>query len=356
MAVEKIILDIQAQTGKAKRDVDGLKTSTRGLNKEVDKTTSLMKKAGAAMLAFASVGVITKAIRDIIALNMEFEKTLTNVMTLLDKTSRAKFGDFLSAGALQAMSKFGLEVGDVNKALFDTISSGIKAGDSIKFLQEAAKLAVGGVTDLSTAVDGMTSIMNAYKLSIDEANKVASAFFTAQKYGKTTVAELAQNVGMLAPTAKMAGISFQEMLSALALLTKQGISTDMATTALRATIIALTKTTPATEKVFKDLGIETGISAIKANGFGETLMQVAKAAEENEDILTQVIPSVRALTAVAAMGEEALFEFGIILKDVTTTLGSDVNLTCTMLSLSNRPPSPGNIDTAKSNVLPTNLA
>jgi len=321
MAVEKIILDIQAQTAKARKDINNLKTSTKGLNKEVNTTSNLLKKAGSAMLAFASIGMVTKALKDIIKLNMEFEKTLTNVMTLLDKTSKAKFGDFLSAGALNTMQKFGLEVGDVNKALFDTISAGIKAGDSIKFLNEAAKLAVGGVTTLSIAVDGMTSIMNAYKLSIEDANKVASAFFTAQKFGKTTVAELAQNVGMLAPTMKMAGVGFQEMLSAMALLTKQGIQTDMATTSLRATIIALTKTTPATEKIFKSLGIETGITAIKTNGLGATLMQVAKAAQENEDILTQVIPSVRALTAVAAMGEDALYEFDKIVQQVTIDYG-----------------------------------
>jgi len=321
MAVEKIILDIRAQTAKARKDINNLKTTTKGLNKEVNTTANLMKKAATAMGAFVSIGVVTKALKDIISLNMEFEKTLTNVMTLLDKTQKAKFGEFLSAGALQTMSKFGLEVGDVNKALFDTISAGIKAGDSIKFMNEAAKLAVGGVTTLSIAVDGMTSIMNAYKLSIEDANKVASAFFTAQKYGKTTVQELAQNVGMLAPTMKMAGVGFQEMLSAMALLTKQGISTDMATTSLRATIIALTKTTPETEKIFKSLGIETGIVAIKTNGLGNTLMQVAKAAEENEDILTQVIPSVRALTAVAALGTDALYEYDKIVQQVTTDYG-----------------------------------
>lgn len=321
MAVEKIILDIRAQTAKARKDINNLKTTTKGLNKEVNQTEKLMKKAATSMAAFASIGLITKAIGDMVRLNMEFEKTLTNVLTLLDKTSKAKFGDFLEAGALRTMSQFGLQVGDVNKALFDTISAGVKAGDSIKFLHEASKLAVGGVTSLSIAVDGMTSIMNAYALSIEDANKVASAFFTAQKHGKTTVAELAQNVGMLAPTMKMAGVGFQEMLSAMALLTKQGISTDMTTTALRATIIALTKTTPETEKVFKKLGIQTGISAIKANGLGETLLQIAKALEEDEDLLTIIIPSVRALTAVAALGEEALIDYNKILEDVTTNYG-----------------------------------
>ncbi len=327
MAVEKIILDIRAQVGKAKKDIDSLKNKTKGLNKEVDQTTQLMKKAGTAMLAFASIGLITKALNDMIKLNVEFEKTLTNVLTLLDKTSRAKFGDFLSTGALITMRKYGLEVADVNKALFDTISAGIKAGNSIIFLDKAATLAVGGVTDLSTAVDGMTSIMNAYKLSIEDANKVAVAFFSAQKFGTTTVQELAQNVGMVAPIAKAAGVSFQEMLAALALLTKVGLSTDIAATALRATISALINTTTDSEKAFKSMGIETGITALRVNGLGKTLTQIAKAVEDNADLLTQFIPNVRALTAVAALGTEALVEYDEILRFIMTDTGEVNSLT-----------------------------
>ena len=321
MAVEKIILDIQAQVGKAKKDINSLKTTTKGLNKEVNQTAKLMKKAGTAMLAFASVGLVTKALKDMIALNVEFEKTLTNVLTLLDAATRARFGDFLSAGAMRTMTQFGLQVNDVNKALFDTISAGIKAGDSIRFLNEAAKLAVGGVTSLSTAVDGMTSIMNAYSLSIEDANKVASAFFTAQKFGKTTVDELANSIGMVAPIAKAAGISYQEMLAALALLTTVGLQTDIATTALRATISSLINTTTESEIAFHKMGIETGITALKANGLGKTLLQIAKATKENQDILTQFIPNVRALTAVAALGEEALFKYDKILLEVKTDTG-----------------------------------
>ena len=328
MAVEKIILDIQAQTAKARKDINNLKTSTKGLNTEVDKTTSLMKKAGASMLAFASIGLITKAIKDMIALNVEFEKTLTNVLTLLNETSRIKFGEFLSTGAITTMRKYGLEVADVNKALFDTISAGIKAGNSIKFLDTASKLAVGGVTDLSTAVEGMTSIMNAYSLSIEDANKVATAFFSAQKFGTTTVQELAQNIGQVAPIARTAGISFQELLAAMALLTQKGLSTDIATTALRATITSLINTTTESEIAFKSMGIETGITAIRSNGLGKTLGQVAGAIEKNANLLTQFIPNVRALNAVSALAtEEGLLKYDDILKFIMNDTGEVNSLT-----------------------------
>ena len=325
---EKIILDIQTKVGKAITDTKKLTNTTKGLNKEVNTTANLMKKAGSAMLAFASIGMITKALKDIIGLNIEFEKTLTNVLTLLDKTSRAKLGEFLSAGAINIMSTYGLKVADVNKALFDTISAGIKAGNSIRFLQEASVLAVGGVTTLSSAVKGMTSIMNAYGLAIGDANKVASAFFTAQKFGTTTVGELVENVGMVAPVARAAGIGFQEMLAAMALLTQKGLSTDMAATGLRATITALINTTTESEAAFKSMGIETGITAIRNNGLSKTLWQVGKAVENDADLLTQFIPNVRALNAVAALAtEEGLTLFDEVLKTINIDIGDTSSLT-----------------------------
>jgi hypothetical protein len=61
------------------------------------------------------------------------------------------------------MKKFGFATEDLNKALFDTISAGIPAGQAIEFLNASSKLAVGGVTDLRIATDGMTSVFNVYK-------------------------------------------------------------------------------------------------------------------------------------------------------------------------------------------------
>lgn len=330
MAVEQIILDIRAQVDKAKKDISQLKTQVAGVNKEVTKSEGLFKKAAIALGGIFAVSRVIQWGKAMAKVAMDFEKSMANVITLLDEAQKKQLGTFLKRGAAELMGQYGLAIQDVNKALFDTISAGVKASESIKFLSDAAKLAIGGVTNLSTAVDGMTSVLNAYGLAAKDAEKISSAFFTAQKYGKTTVAELAQTIGMVAPMAKTAGVSFQELLSMMALLTKQGIHTEMAATALRATISALISPTGESAKQFKALGIETGITAIKENGFAVTLMQVAKAAQTDADVLSQLIPNVRALTGVAALGESALIEYDEILKEVTTDYGENSSLSAAL--------------------------
>ncbi len=302
------------------------KRSADQVNKSFDKVKQTVGKFamyfGAVIGGAAVVGAIKKSIDAM----KEFEQSFTNVLTLMSEAERKKFGGFLRQGSIDLMKNYGFAVQDVNKALFDSISAGVKAGDSIKFMNEAAKLAKGGVTSLSIAVDGMTSIMNAYRLEAKDAEKVSAAFFTAQKYGKTTVEELASTIGRVAPIAANAKISYQELLSALALLTSQGISTDEATTALNSTINALTNASPQAAKALEEMGIQSGVTAIRENGLGKTLLQVAKAAETNADKLGEMIPERRALLAVSALGEEALKEYDKVLKEVNEDYGEGSSL------------------------------
>jgi len=330
VSLEIRVRELEKQLNTTNEKLKGIGTqgqrSADQVNKSFDKVKQTVGKFamyfGAVIGGAAVVGAIKKSIDAM----KEFEQSFTNVLTLMSEAERKKFGGFLRQGSIDLMKNYGFAVQDVNKALFDSISAGIKAGDSIKFMNEAAKLAKGGVTSLSVAVDGMTSIMNAYRLEAKDAEKVSAAFFTAQKFGKTTVEELASSIGRLAPIAKDAGISYQEMLSALALLTQQGISTDEAVTGLRATIVALTNPAKQAQDTLKDLGVESGKTAIRQNGLGKTLLDVAKAAETDADKLGEMIPNVRALTAVAALGEEALADYDNILKEVNEDYGEGSSL------------------------------
>lgn len=283
--------------------------------------------AGGAMIGFSTILSKTiTTIKDAILINREFEKTITNVLTLLSDADKEQYGDYIKQGAIDIVAEYGLEIKDVNKALFDAVSAGVSVGDAIEFLRSNAELAIGGVTNLSTAVDGVTSIMNAYGLEASKTDEVTSAFFTAQKFGKTTVEELASSIGKTAPIAKQAGVGYRELLSVFAELTKQGVSTDETATAIKATLTALLKPGAEAEAVFKKLGIATGATAIRNNGFAETLAQVSAAAEGNADVLSELIPNVRALTGVGALGTEQLSEMDDILQELNNDYGEGSSL------------------------------
>jgi len=280
------------------------------------------KKIGAGIfVAVAAVRSFIRILSQATTQFAEFEKGQINVQTLLDRTNET-----LEGKTIQLMRNYGLQIADVNKALFDAVSAGVEGAKSVEFLETATQLAIGGVSDLTTAVDGITTVMNAYGKSTDEASQIAAAFFTAQKFGKTTVSELASEIGNVAPIASQLDISYQELLTTYAELTKQGINTQRASTAIQATLTALQKPSEQARKKFKELGIEVGATAIKQNGLFKTLVQVSEAAEKNADDLAEMIPNVRALTGVGALGTRQLKEYAEILEVVNTDFGDGSSL------------------------------
>ena len=235
----------------------------------------------------------------------EMESGLTNIKNLLDlsgiKTMSAEL-EGLQETAIEA----GFGIQDVSKALFDNVSALGNGQVALDSFTQAQKLAKGGNADLGVAVDGLTSVINAYGRDTTNASDVANAFFSAQQKGKTTVSELAANIGKVAPVAKSAGIGFKELLATMSTLTLGGLSTDEATTSLRSTISALVKPTKEAEKVLKSLGVPVGALELKEKGLGFALAQLSKAQEENADIIAKAIPNIRALTGVTSFSEDKL--------------------------------------------------
>lgn len=306
--------------GNNQRNVGNYSSALSGVK---EKLSAVGIGLGAAVLAFQAVGRVVSGLSKDFG---EFEKGFTNVLSLMSSKDIDAFGDTLQAGAIDVMKEFGLEIGDMNKALFDAVSAGVPAGEAVDFLRVASELAIGGVTDLTTATDGITSVINAFGLETSEATEVASAFFSAQKFGKTTVDELSSSIGSVAPVAKQAGLGYKELLSAMAVLTKQGLQTDLATTALRASITSLANPSETSKKEFERLGIQYGLSALQGEGFMETLKQISVAAETDSDALTKLIPNVRALTGIGALGEAQLKDYSEILQQVTNDYGENSSL------------------------------
>jgi TP901 family phage tail tape measure protein len=256
----------------------------------------------------------------------DFEESITNVYTLLDEADYQQFKPLLDKGSVDLLRQYGLEIKDINKALFDTISAGIPAGESIQFMKEAAILAKGGVTSLSISVDGMTSILNAYGLAVDDANQISSAFFTAQKYGKTTVQALAQSIGATVPIASQAGVSYQELLSAVSAMTTRGISTDMAMTSMKNALQSVLKPGTAAEKVLRKLGVPIGATEVRAKGLAYTLERLNEAMEKNPDLVAKAIPNIRGMTAVSALSGRGLEKYHQILEQVNKDYGEGSSL------------------------------
>ena len=265
----------------------------------------------------AAFSLIITQLKRAVQVNGEFEKGIMNTLGLLDAADKKAYKGILEEGALDLMVKYGLTVEDVNKAMFDTISAGVEAGDAIEFMEASAQLAVAGNSDLSSAITGTTKIMNAYNLEASESQAINEALFKGQVKGQMTVQELSEAIGRTTSAASKADIGYEELIATFAVLSKRLKNTDETATAINATISALIKPSEQAKAAFEELGIETGITALKQDGLLTKLTEIVNATEDNDDVLTDLIPNIRALAGVGAFTEETLREYDETLKYVT---------------------------------------
>lgn len=211
----------------------------------------------------AALMVVQRAIRALkapVQLAIDFEKNFAQIKTLSNDVNEE-----VRQNLLQLAANVPQTAGDVTKAAYQAISAGVAVSDVVPFLAEASKVAVGGATSLTSAVDLLTSATNAFRNQNLTAAEAADSFFMAVKQGKTTIEELNAVFGRGASMAAF-GISIDEMNAALAALTKQGMPTAEAMTRLNALVKTIANPVGQVAKGFKALGFEAGVSRLQNEG------------------------------------------------------------------------------------------
>lgn len=261
----------------------------------------LILGAGLAKTFQATVGAAAK-----------FESQMASVATL-SKDMSDNIGQF-SKEVLDLSAQSGQGLDTLTTSLFDAVSAGVAAGDAMEFLGVATKLAIGGATETSVAVDGLTTIINAFGLETSQAGDVSDAFFTAMKFGKTTVQELSESVGVLAPTAKAAGLEFDQMLGAVSALTKAGFGTKDAVTALQGALVAINSLTPEATKKISDMGLSTKITGEEGATFIDVLNNITEAGGGTLEGVKKLIPNIQGVKGILALSAKEGANFKEVMK------------------------------------------
>lgn len=195
----------------------------------------------------------------------DFQDGMAQVSTIAD-TTKASMGN-LSKGVIDLSNKTGKGVNELAKAEYEALSASADTAKVTEFLGVATKASVGGFTDVSTAVNGLTNVLNSYGLEADKANDIANQLLITQNLGKTTFGELATTMGKATPVAANLGLKTQELFSSLAVTTAQGLSTSESVTALKAAMSNIVKPSDEAKKAAQALGIEFEASKVKTKGW-----------------------------------------------------------------------------------------
>jgi hypothetical protein len=282
--------------------LDKLGQRSQSAEQSIAKLAARTLSMAAAMSALISAANAARAFADAMA----------EVSTLLGDTSEI---DSMTASVRELSKAFGKDTVEEAKALYQIISAGAStAAAAMDTLTASNKLAIGGVTTVSTAADGLTSILNAYGASVGTATDVSDALFVAMRAGKTTIDELSNNIGKVAPLAATAGVALEDVLAATAALTKGGQSTNVSITGLRAILASILKPTSEAIEMANALGFEFNATGLKAKGLQGFLAELAEATGGNVETIAQLFTGVESLVpALALMGAGS--------KDYATILG-----------------------------------
>lgn len=230
MEIFKLFGSIFVNTGEADKSIAKTEKHADSFATKLGNGIKTAAKWGAAIVAAAGTIAVAIGTKAVVAAS-NFETSFAQVNTLLSDTVNL---DEYKKKIIDLSNKTGVATDSLCESIYSAISASVEESKAIEFVESALKLAEGGFTDAATAVDVMTTAINAYGLSAEDATQVSDYLITTQNLGKTTVDELASSLGKVIPIASAYGVKMDDLSANMAILTKNGIATAEATTYTKA--------------------------------------------------------------------------------------------------------------------------
>lgn len=197
----------------------------------------------------AKVSELRDLLLDYVDAAVKYQAAMAKVGTLTGDADLSEFSD----GIMELSNNLGVSATDIADSMYQALSASVDAADALKFVEQSTKLSIGGFTDATTAVDVLTTIINAYNLKATDAARISDILVNTQNLGKTTVQQLGQSLGQVIPLAATYNVKLENLASAYVAMTRGGINTANATTYIRAAMQELGDDSSAVSGILEEL-------------------------------------------------------------------------------------------------------
>ncbi len=309
----KITADVSGlklQMAEAEKSIDGLKNKTEGLNT----SGNLLARMIGGVLATAFTQVTTQIIASTLEIT-SFDKNLIKAFQTI--TGGASIGT-------KEFSQFSNEVQDIGKTT--TIGARDAAGalillgkatktpqEAMKVFKEASLLAEAGITDVGTASSLVGVILRTFsREGLDVANIVDTLGGAALK-GKVELNGMDMMLRFIGSTARIAGVSFKELMTGVAILSQQGQEGRRALLGMRGAISDLMEPSSTLSKLLESWGIKTIESTGDMKPLETILKQTAAAVSNNSTRYRELVKAGGDAFTILVDGAK---EYSTTLKDI----------------------------------------
>jgi len=324
----KIIIDVK----------DAISAYTEARQHHVSMVTALNTGAGALMatgVAIAGVGVgIAAGLLVAVNAASEFERKLDFFGAVADAS--VKDMERIRAKALELGADSIYSADQVADSFTTLAKAGVNAQEVLAGVGEAV-IALGAAADipLADAASSLTTILNTFNIAAEDSVAVVDKLAGAANSSNIDVQDLILTMTYAGSSAAVAGISFEDLNTAIAVLGEAGIKGSKAGTGLRQMIDKLIAPTNAGKEALSELGIiteELGNQLLTAEGKMKPLPEVLDIingatqnlnAAEKIDILGRIFPitSLPTILNLLQGGSAAMAELN---KEINKTTAADV--------------------------------
>ncbi|MCP4935869.1 MAG: phage tail tape measure protein, partial [bacterium] len=180
-----------------------------------------------------------------------FDTGTREIFTLLPDAS-AEFRDQLSDDVKSLSAEIGVLPEEVLPAVYNALSAGIPADNVIDNVRVASEAARAGVSDLESTLTLGVSVLNAQVGGVDSLSDVYDQLFFTVKNGVVTMPELNEVMSAVTSVAGEAGVSMQDISSAMIVMTRQGDSAAEASELLSTMLTQLSTSGTTLANVFQE--------------------------------------------------------------------------------------------------------
>lgn len=275
--------------------------------------TKMAMAGGAVVLGLGAMGKVAA----------DFDKGMRNVNTI----ARLSEGEFaaLRQSVLALATDPHIVDGprQLTDSLYNVYSSGFSGALGLKVLEVAAKGGAAGMTDAETASRALITVMNAYNQKTGpDAAHIMDMLFKTVELGIPRFEEVANTIGVAINVAAQAGVPFEEVAAAFAVMTRKGIDAAMTSTSLARIMTTMLDPPKELAARIEDLTGTTGANILRTRGLAGAIGVLNEIAGENPEILAQMGIEMRALRAAWALSRESAAEYAQFTRQIADSSGA----------------------------------
>lgn len=279
-ALKAKTLDFTEQNSKTKNLVNNLTNTSKELDK-INGEVGYTKKSFSIMdvtIGSLAANLATKVLGSLKQLTIEGAKFNQQMEFATEKvrTISSSGGAEIDANIWRMSKNMGVNPLELKEGLYQVVSAIGDTNKKYALLETSNKLATTGFSSTTEAVDGLTTVLNAYNLGMEEADRIANIFVRTQKVGKLTVQEFNRELYKTVPVAKDLKIGVDEVGASIALLTAKGSKAEVAQTQMASFMYELLDVGSDVSKLFEKISGQRLDSFMSNGGSLEGILSLLK--------------------------------------------------------------------------------